>query len=59
MIHYLNSLVPIPLNEGPLAILVEPTPAWISVPGLLFVTALVLGLASLQIRRMEIRYGGE
>lgn len=59
VIHYLNSLMPIPLNEGPFAILVEPTPAWISVPGLLFVTAMVLGLASMQIRRMEIRYGGE
>lgn len=59
VIHYLNSLMPIPLNEGPFAILVEPTPAWISIPGLLFVTAMVLGLASLQIRRMEIRYGGE
>jgi ABC-type transport system involved in multi-copper enzyme maturation permease subunit len=59
VIHYLNSLSPLPVNEGPFAILVEPTPAWISVPGLLFVTAMVLGLASLQIRRMEIRYGGE
>lgn len=59
VIHYLNSLSPLPLNEGPFAILVEPTPWWISVPGLLFVTAMVLGLASLQIRRMEIRYGGE
>lgn len=59
VIHYLNSLSPLPLNEGPFAILVEPTPWWISVPGLLFVTATVLGLASLQIRRMEIRYGGE
>jgi ABC-type transport system involved in multi-copper enzyme maturation permease subunit len=59
VIHYLNSLSPIPVNEGPFAILAEPTPAWISVPGLLFVTAMVLGLASLQIRRMEIRYGGE
>jgi ABC-type transport system involved in multi-copper enzyme maturation permease subunit len=59
VIHYLNSLSPIPISEGPFAILVEPTPVWISVPGLLFVTAMVLGLASLQIRRMEIRYGGE
>ena len=59
VIHYLNSLSPIPINEGPFAILVEPTPAWISVPGLIFVTAMVLGVASLQIRRMEIKYGGE
>lgn len=59
VIHYLNSLTPIPIDNGPLAIIAEPTPAWISIPGLLFVTAMVLGLASLQIRRMEIRYGGE
>src|SRR6185295_10226355 len=59
VIHYLNSLVPVPLSEGPIAVAAEPTPAWISVPGLLIVTALVLFLASRRIRRMEIRYGGD
>jgi len=59
VIHYLNSLVPVPLSEGPIAVAVEPTPAWISVPGLLIVTALVLLAASRRIRRMEIRYGGD
>ena len=49
VIHYLNSLVPVPLSEGPLAVVVEPTPAWISVPGLLIVTALVLFLAGTRI----------
>jgi hypothetical protein len=38
---------------------VEPTPAWISVPGLLIVTALVLFAASRRIRRMEISYGSD
>jgi hypothetical protein len=38
---------------------VEPTPAYLSIPGLLVVTALVLAVASFQIRRMEISYGGE
>ena len=39
MIHYLQSLVPVPMSEGPFAVLVEPTPAWISVPSLLLFTA--------------------
>src|SRR5467141_5335985 len=59
VIHYLNSLVPLPLSEGPFAVVAEPTPAWISVPGLLIVTLLVLFVASRRIRRMEIRYGSD
>src|ERR1041385_1145819 len=59
VIHYLNSLVPVPISEGPFAVVAEPTPAWISIPGLLIVTALVLILAGTRIRRMEIRYGGD
>jgi hypothetical protein len=59
VIHYLNSLVPVPLSEGPLAVVAEPTPVWISIPGLLIVTVLVLFVASRRIRRMEIRYGSD
>jgi len=59
VIHYLNSLVPVPISEGPFAVVAEPTPAWISVPGMLIVTAVVLILAGTRIRRMEIRYGSE
>ncbi len=43
----------------PFAVLVEPTPAWISVPSLLLFTGVVLFLASLHIRRMEISYAGD
>ncbi len=59
VIHYLNSLVPVPVSEGPFAVVAEPTPAWIAVPSLIIVTALVLIIASYRIRRMEIRYGNE
>ncbi len=59
VIHYLNSLVPVPVSEGPFAVVAEPTPAWLSVPGLLIVTVLVLVVAGSRIRRMEIRYGGD
>ncbi len=59
VIHYLQSLVPVAMPEGPFAVLVEPTPAWISVPSLLLFTSVVLFLASLHIRRMEISYAGD
>jgi ABC-type transport system involved in multi-copper enzyme maturation permease subunit len=59
VIHYLNSLVPVPLSEGPFAVVAEPTPAWISIPGLLIVTVLVLIAAGSRIRRMEIGYGSD
>ncbi len=59
IIHYLHSLSPIPVSQGPLATLVDPTPAWISVPSMIIFTAVVLILASVRIRRMEIRYGNE
>lgn len=59
VIHYLNSLVPIPVSEGPFAVVVEPTAAWIAIPGLLLITALVLVVAGYRIRHLEIRYGSE
>ncbi len=59
VIHYLHSLTPVPINEGPFAIVTEPTSAWLTVPGLILVTAMVLLMASVRIRRMEIKYGTE
>ena len=59
VIHYLQSLAPVPVPEGPFAVVAEPTPAWIAVPSLVLVTILVLIAASQRIRRMEIAYGGE
>ena len=59
VIHYLNSLVPVPLNEGPFAVVADPTPAWIAIPSMVIVTLLVLVLASYRIRKMEIRYGSD
>ena len=63
VIHYLNSMMPVPLSsvisEGPLAVVAEPTPAWISIPSMLLVTVLVLVLAAYRTRHMEIRYGSD
>ena len=59
VIHYLNSLVPVPLNEGPFAVIADPTPAYIAIPSMVVVTLIVLVLAAYRIRHMEIRYGSE
>jgi len=59
VIHYLNSLVPVPVSQGPFAVVAEPTPAWIAIPSMLLVTILVLILAAYRIRHMEIRYGSD
>jgi ABC-type transport system involved in multi-copper enzyme maturation permease subunit len=57
VIHYLNSLAPVPISQGSFAIVAEPTPAIFAIPGLLVVTAALLVLACYRIRRMEINYG--
>jgi hypothetical protein len=54
IIHYLHSLVPVPVSEGPFATVVEPTSPWLAIPGLLLLTLLVLVIASRRIRRMEM-----
>ena len=59
VIHYLNSLVPVPISQGPFAVVAEPTPAWIAVPSMLLVTLIVLILAAYRIRHLEIRYGSD
>lgn len=63
VIHYLNSMMPVPLSaavsEGPLAVVAEPTPAWISIPSMLLITLVVLIIAAYRTRHMEIRYGND
>ena len=63
MIVYLQSLCPVqaPLKGdwAFLAILTEPTPAYLAIPGLLLVTLAGLVLAARQVRKLEINYGAE
>ncbi len=61
IIFYLKSLCPvgeIP-TDGPLAFLAtmtDPTPAWLAIPGLLIVSAMVLAYAATKARRLEVSY---
>lgn len=59
VIFYLKSLLPVAIDLGPFAILADPVPAWLAVPGLLVFTGAVLVAASWRIRRMEIAYGAD
>jgi hypothetical protein len=59
VIHYLQSMLPVPLPEGPFAIVAEPTPAWIGVPSLLIFVGALLVVSAVRIRSMEISYAGE
>jgi ABC-type transport system involved in multi-copper enzyme maturation permease subunit len=63
VIFYLQSLLPLqPPVQGDwafLAILANPTPAYLAIPGLLLVTLGGLVLAARKVRKLEINYGAE
>jgi ABC-type transport system involved in multi-copper enzyme maturation permease subunit len=57
VVHYLKGLVPVPMSEGPFAVVSDPPPAIVSVLGLVTFAVVVMVAASYRVRRMEIRYG--
>ncbi|MBK6426398.1 MAG: hypothetical protein IPF82_09460 [Blastocatellia bacterium] len=59
IVHYLQSLAPVRVSEGPIAIIAEPTAWWISVPTLLILSAVLVGLSGWRLRHYEIRYGSD
>ncbi|MCB9377410.1 MAG: hypothetical protein H6511_01425 [Holophagales bacterium] len=59
VIHYLQSLCPVPVDRGPFALPVTPTPAALAVPGLLVLSGLLLWVAARRARRLEVTYAGD
>ena len=59
VIHYLRSLFPVSLPEGPLAVLADAPPLWLAGPGLALFVLLVLALATWRTRRLEVTYAGD
>jgi hypothetical protein len=57
--HYLRALCPVPIDEGPFALLGEPPSPWLGILGLLAMAAALLALAGWKLRRLEIDYGDE
>jgi ABC-type transport system involved in multi-copper enzyme maturation permease subunit len=56
VIHYLQSLCPVPVSEGPLALLADAPSPWIAIPGLLLLAAVLVAVSAWKIRGMEIMY---
>ncbi|HVR28500.1 MAG TPA: hypothetical protein VMS86_03105 [Thermoanaerobaculia bacterium] len=59
VIHYLQSLCPVPFDAGPLALPAEPTPAPLAIGGLLLMVGVLLTVAIHRARRLEVLYTGE
>ena len=59
VIHYLQSLQPVPVSQGAFAILAEPSSPWVAIPGLILVSAALLWLSARKVRKLEIQYGDE
>lgn len=59
VIHYLRSLSPIQISQGPFAIVAEPVPAPVAITGVLLLSAAFVFLTAWMARRMEVKYAGE
>jgi len=59
VIHYLQSFCPVPMSEGPFAILADAPSPWISIPGLLLLTAVFVAISAWRLRGMEVMYEEE
>lgn len=57
VVHYLKALTPVPISEGPFALLADPTPVPLAVAQLLLYSAVAVALAGWYLRRYELDYG--
>jgi ABC-type transport system involved in multi-copper enzyme maturation permease subunit len=59
VVHYLQSIVPVPIPIGPFAVITAPASVFTSVTGLAILTVAVLIVNGLLIRRAEINYSSD
>jgi ABC-type transport system involved in multi-copper enzyme maturation permease subunit len=57
VVHYLKVLTPVPIAEGPFAILADPTPAPVAVLQVAIYAAVCVGLAAWVASRADLDYG--
>ncbi|MCU0302895.1 MAG: hypothetical protein MUC56_02400 [Thermoanaerobaculales bacterium] len=59
VVHYLGSLEPVPVSQGPFALIAQPVPPLIAVLALLAIAAALVAVAARAMRRLEITYSTE
>ena len=59
VVHYLGSLDPVPVSQGPFALMAQPVPGWLAVAALVAISAGLLALAAWKTRGLEITYSAE
>jgi ABC-type transport system involved in multi-copper enzyme maturation permease subunit len=59
IIYYLKGLLPIPLDEGPLAVIVAPPPVWVSIFGMFGLCVLTVMCSVFLLKRLEVKYTDE
>jgi len=59
IIYYIKGLLPIPMDEGPLAVIVAPPPLWVSIVGMFGLSALTVVISIFVLKRLEVRYTEE
>jgi ABC-type transport system involved in multi-copper enzyme maturation permease subunit len=59
VIYYLKGLLPIPLDEGTLAVIVAPPPLWVSIFGMLALSTITVSASIFLLKRLQVHYSGE
>ena len=59
VIWYLQSLIPVPIDRGTIAVVAEPAPLALAVPGVLAMATAMLAIAGWRARHMEIDYADD
>lgn len=59
IIYYLKGLLPIPTDEGPLAVIVAPPPVWVSIIGMFGLCVLTVMISIFLLKRLEVKYTDE
>jgi len=59
VVHYLQSIVPVPIPFGPFAVITAPASLFTSITGLLVFTLAALAINGLLMRRAEINYSSD
>ncbi len=59
VMYYLKGLLPIPIDEGALAVIVAPPPLWVSIFGMFALSIVTVSGSIFLLKRLQVHYSGE